>query len=89
MCNNLDADDVSCPRSKEHTEELIKTFSSSELWDEYGVDDDIIVSPLCVEVSLVYELKYTSPAVHERLPKGGHPCNHLPGYLTSAHQGDI
>lgn len=46
MCDQLDADDVACPRTKEHAEEAIKAFTSSELWDEYGIDDDIIVSPV-------------------------------------------
>lgn len=31
-------------RSQEYNDVLVKTFNSDVLWDQYGIDDDIVVS---------------------------------------------
>ena len=38
-----DLDVPNLPRSHSHTNELLGVFADDELWDEYGVDSDIIV----------------------------------------------
>ncbi|KAL0957220.1 hypothetical protein HGRIS_001034 [Hohenbuehelia grisea] len=40
--DQLDAGDIALPRSQAYTEELIEMFDPGTLWDEYGIDDDII-----------------------------------------------
>ena len=38
-----DLDGFGGRQTKEFTEELLDTLDSDRLWDEYGIDDDIIV----------------------------------------------
>lgn len=42
MCTNLDGDNAG-RRTHELTDELLAAFDGDILWDEYGIDEDIIV----------------------------------------------
>lgn len=41
---SLDDCEHALPRSQDYNETLVSLFMAGELWDEYGIDDDIIVS---------------------------------------------
>jgi len=43
--DDLDSDVYSGRRTPRHTEDLVRLLDSRSLWTEYGIDDDIIVSP--------------------------------------------
>lgn len=52
-------------RCREHTEELLRSFESAILWDEYGIDADIVVSDTIHYISS--KLTHTLIAVYKLL----------------------
>ncbi len=45
-------EDIGQPRFREHTEQLLRTFNHRDLWDVFGVVDDVTVSLLVVFISV-------------------------------------
>jgi Plavaka transposase len=57
---------LNCPaghQSHEHTKRLKEIIDSNMLWDEYGIDDDIMVR--CTQ--LVYFVSHRDAAIHKML----------------------
>jgi hypothetical protein len=66
-CTSLpsDLDAPSLPRSHDHTDVLLDAFGDDELWDEYGVDADIIVCACSFEICLNMKVD-TTVAIYSR-----------------------
>jgi len=45
---STDLDGLGGRRTHKLTDELLATFDPGTLWDEYGIDDDVVVSKWCL-----------------------------------------
>jgi hypothetical protein len=82
-----DLDGLAGRRTRNLREELIETLSSAQLWDEYGIDDDVVV---CLPLLLALDTAEESAlALYTLLSTSRHPRNAVTRSLASAYKGDI
>ncbi|KAF8152242.1 hypothetical protein B0H34DRAFT_110690 [Crassisporium funariophilum] len=84
MPNNLDG--PGGPRSRRLTEHLMSTWSSTELWNNYGIDDDVIPFTFDFPRADIYEM--LSPDILHQLIKGtfkDHLVDWVGQYLVLEH----
>lgn len=88
--DDLDESD-SVPRSHEHTRMLLDAYTLKELWDEYGVVGDLVVSAaaLVLNISAMSLTSTCATAVHGRLPSRRYSRALVARPSPSGHQGNI
>lgn len=57
----IDIDGLRGRRTRAFTDILLETLDSKTLWDEYGIDDDIVVSRSSAPY---YNRSNSDPAIH-------------------------
>jgi len=70
-------------RSHEETRQLREVIDSNQLWDEFGIDDDITV---CIYCSLSWSISHKIKALHDQIPARRHSRDAVSGHTPSTGQ---
>lgn len=81
-------DTPSIPRRQELTDELLQVFNGKDLWDMYGIDEDLIVSSEELSTRLNAYIQIC-PALHKWLSSRWYTWVSFVGHSPPSNKGDL